>query len=321
MIKRYLQLHAQNFVGSLGRLVRQPFSAVLTGLVIAIALALPAGMRVIVNNADVLSESWEGVADFTVYLQFSVAEDRVLELANEIEARSDVERVEFITRDDALEEFREASGFGSALDALEDNPLPHALVVRPVSEELTNVERSPPGLRTTRNAARPARYSVGAATARHPGFERSLRRCRQHPAGRGRAGGHWQYDSAGNQQSPRRNRRQNSSAAATASSAGHSSISASGTGCSAIGAGLLIALTLLCCVTRSHARGPLWQPVSARGPRASSSACCSGAGACWADRGRSSQRPPYASHRAKLVSGSSQGADVRRITNFGLLAL
>lgn len=140
MIKRYLQLHAQNFVGSLGRLVRQPFSAVLTGLVIAIALALPAGMRVIVSNADVLSESWEGVADFTVYLEFAVAEERVLELANEIEARSDVERVEFITRDDALEEFREASGFGSALDALEDNPLPHALVVRPVSEELTNVE-------------------------------------------------------------------------------------------------------------------------------------------------------------------------------------
>jgi cell division transport system permease protein len=140
VIRRYLQLHAQNFVGSLGRLVRQPFSASLTGLVIAIALALPAGMRVIVNNADVLSESWEGVADFTVYLEFSVAEDRVLEFANEIEARSDVEHVEFITRDDALEEFRQASGFGSALDALEENPLPHALVVRPVSEELTNIE-------------------------------------------------------------------------------------------------------------------------------------------------------------------------------------
>ncbi|MGD8323724.1 MAG: permease-like cell division protein FtsX [Gammaproteobacteria bacterium] len=140
MIKRYLQLHAQNFVGSLGRIVRQPFSAALTGLVIAIALALPAGMRVIVNNADVLSDSWESVADFTVYLDLSVTEDRVLELANEVQARGDVARVEFITRDDALEEFRQASGFGSALDALEENPLPHALVVRPVSEELTNIE-------------------------------------------------------------------------------------------------------------------------------------------------------------------------------------
>jgi cell division transport system permease protein len=140
VIKRYLQLHAQNFVGSLGRIVRQPLSAGLTGLVIAIALALPAGMRVIVSNADVLSESWEGVADFSVYLQLAVSDERLFELADEIQARPDVERVEVITRDDALEEFREASGFGSALDALEQNPLPHALVVRPLSEELTNVE-------------------------------------------------------------------------------------------------------------------------------------------------------------------------------------
>jgi cell division transport system permease protein len=140
LLKRYFQLHVQNFVGALGRLVRQPFAAALTGLVIAIALALPAGLRVLVNNADVLSESWESVADFTVYLDFSVSEDRALELAAAIEARSDVVRVEFITRDDALEEFRQASGFGSALDALDENPLPHALVVRPAGDELTNVE-------------------------------------------------------------------------------------------------------------------------------------------------------------------------------------
>ncbi len=36
--------------------------------------------------------------------------------------------------DDALAEFRKDSGFGEALDALKDNPLPHALVVRPAAE-------------------------------------------------------------------------------------------------------------------------------------------------------------------------------------------
>jgi cell division transport system permease protein len=35
------------------------------------------------------------------------------------------------TADQALEEFKEASGFGDALTALSDNPLPHHLVVRP----------------------------------------------------------------------------------------------------------------------------------------------------------------------------------------------
>jgi cell division transport system permease protein len=112
----------------------------LTALVIAVALALPAGLRVIVSNADLLSESWESVADFTVYLTVDTDEQRAADMAQEIEARGDVAQVELITRDDALEEFRAASGFGDALDALGENPLPHALVVRPTSEELRNVE-------------------------------------------------------------------------------------------------------------------------------------------------------------------------------------
>jgi cell division transport system permease protein len=140
VIKRYFGLHAQNLVGSLGRLARQPIAAILTALVIAVALALPAGLRVIVSNADLLSESWESVADFTVYLTVDTDEQRAADMAQEIEARGDVAQVELITRDDALEEFRAASGFGDALDALGENPLPHALVVRPTSEELRNVE-------------------------------------------------------------------------------------------------------------------------------------------------------------------------------------
>ena len=39
-----------------------------------------------------------------------------------------------VEADAALEEFRTNSGFGEALDALKDNPLPHALVVRPAAE-------------------------------------------------------------------------------------------------------------------------------------------------------------------------------------------
>jgi len=141
VIRRYFGLHAQNLVGALGRLARQPVAALLTALVIAVALALPAGLRVIVNNADLLSDSWESVADFTVYLDLDTSEQRAAIMAQEIEARGDVAQVDLITRDDALEEFRAASGFGDALDALGENPLPHTLVVRPTSEELGNVER------------------------------------------------------------------------------------------------------------------------------------------------------------------------------------
>jgi cell division transport system permease protein len=132
-LRHYLRLHRSNCVGALVRLARQPFASVLTVLVIAIALALPAGLRVAVNNADAVSESWQGAADFTVYLKLDVSAEAARRLARAIEARGDVASVTLIDRDAALAEFRSKSGFGEALDALDGNPLPHTLVVRPAS--------------------------------------------------------------------------------------------------------------------------------------------------------------------------------------------
>jgi cell division transport system permease protein len=139
-VERYLGLHAANLVGAVGRLARQPFASMLTLLVIAIALALPAGLRVLVSNASAVSGSWQSVADFTVYLELTVAEERAAALAREIEARDDVADVELISRSAALEDFRAHSGFGEALDALDENPLPHTLVVRPASGVASDVE-------------------------------------------------------------------------------------------------------------------------------------------------------------------------------------
>jgi cell division transport system permease protein len=140
-IKRYLRLHVNNLIGAVARALQQPGGTVLTVLVIAIALALPAGLRVFVNNAGTLSEGWEGAADFTVYLGMDLDATRAQELADEIAARADVTDATLISRDEALQEFRAQSGFGEALDALQENPLPHTLVVRPAGTDVGMVER------------------------------------------------------------------------------------------------------------------------------------------------------------------------------------
>ena len=44
--------HAQAFLGSLGRLARSPLATLLTLLVIALALALPLALRLLVTNAQ-----------------------------------------------------------------------------------------------------------------------------------------------------------------------------------------------------------------------------------------------------------------------------
>ena len=139
-MRRSLGLHRDNFVDALRRLRRQPFATLLTVLVIAIALALPAGLRVLVNNLGSLSGGWQSAADFTVYFKLEVPTDRARSLAREIASRPDVASVQFIDRGTALEDFRAHSGFGTALDALEGNPLPDALVVRPASGAAGDVE-------------------------------------------------------------------------------------------------------------------------------------------------------------------------------------
>src|SRR5690606_18108425 len=52
-------------------------------------------------------------------------------LADVLKRRDDVAGVKVISAEQALAEFRELSGFGGAIDALEDNPLPAVLVVTP----------------------------------------------------------------------------------------------------------------------------------------------------------------------------------------------
>lgn len=136
----YLELHRSNLVGAIVRLARQPFATALTILVIGIALALPAGLRVFVTNAGALSATWQSAADFTVYLKLDVSQEGAARVARTLEARDDVTRVELIDRDAALREFRAQSGFGEALEALEGNPLPHTLVVRPAAGIAGDVE-------------------------------------------------------------------------------------------------------------------------------------------------------------------------------------
>lgn len=131
MIARYLSLHIENLTGAVYRLVDRPLGSLLTILVIAIALAVPAGLRVMVDNARALSGTWQGAADFTVYLEMAVDDPAAEALAEQVGQRDDVEQAELLDRSDALAEFRAWSGFGEALDLLDENPLPHAIIVRP----------------------------------------------------------------------------------------------------------------------------------------------------------------------------------------------
>ena len=127
----WLTCHVSTAIGALGRLSRQPFASLMIILVIAVTLALPAAINVIVKNVQSVSGSWDNALDFSVYLKQDISVSEAEGLMRLIRQRADVESVKLITSDQALAEFKQQSGFGAALDQLGENPLPHTLVVRP----------------------------------------------------------------------------------------------------------------------------------------------------------------------------------------------
>lgn len=121
-------------LATLGRLSRQPVATFLTVGVIGIALALPAGLQLLVEGGRGLAGSWNELRDFSVYLKPGTGIDKARELSASIGGHEEILDVRLIEADSALAEFGADPAFGEALRALKENPLPHTLVVRPRPE-------------------------------------------------------------------------------------------------------------------------------------------------------------------------------------------
>ena len=130
-IRTWFKRHLQVLIYSLGQLWRSPFSMFMTAAVIGIALALPTGLHVLLKNAQHLSGGWDGAARLSLFLKTDTTDEQARQLKNRIQKMSEVSEVDYISREMALDEFKRKSGFGDALTALNENPLPAVLIITP----------------------------------------------------------------------------------------------------------------------------------------------------------------------------------------------
>ncbi len=129
--------HLQAALSSLGRLSRTPLAALMTVAVIGIAMALPAGLHLLLDNVQQLSNRWDSAATISLFMQQGVDEAKAATLAKRLRGMDDIATVAMISRSEALEEFRQLSGFADALEALDENPLPVVLIVQPAIQHTT----------------------------------------------------------------------------------------------------------------------------------------------------------------------------------------
>ncbi|HEY9540032.1 MAG TPA: permease-like cell division protein FtsX [Luteimonas sp.] len=128
--------HVYSFVASLGRVLRKPWATALTVGVMAVALALPLGLWLVLGNVERFSGSVQQSREISVFLKQDVAGERATALAEELRDRRNVGDVQLLTPEQGLQSLRDKGVPAPAVDAAGDNPLPYVLVVTPAGDEM-----------------------------------------------------------------------------------------------------------------------------------------------------------------------------------------
>jgi cell division transport system permease protein len=131
--RTYARRHAHVLRTTLAQLVRAPVASLMTIAVIGITLALPTGLYVLIHNLERISRGWDAGGQISLFLKRDTSDAAAAKLADRIRRIPDVARVDYISRSQALAEFKRLSGFGNALNLLDENPLPPVLVVHPAT--------------------------------------------------------------------------------------------------------------------------------------------------------------------------------------------
>ena len=134
-LRVWFDQHLHGLAFSLGRALRKPWATLLTIAVMGLALALPLGLSIVMDNLRHFAGSVQQSREINLFLKADVDAAAAARTAGTLRGRGDVASVELRTPEQALAGFRESSGLGEALDALGDNPLPSLLIVVPRGDD------------------------------------------------------------------------------------------------------------------------------------------------------------------------------------------
>jgi cell division transport system permease protein len=140
--RAWLRRHSYSFFSSLGVLLQHKFGTMMTVLVLGIAMFLPLGLYATLANLDGMNlhqDEWNAV---TVFFKPGTSQSEVQRVADAVVQKMQPENVITISPEQGLSDFRDASGFGSSLDMLDENPLPWVMQISPEAGSTTQVEQN-----------------------------------------------------------------------------------------------------------------------------------------------------------------------------------
>ncbi|WP_299073610.1 permease-like cell division protein FtsX [uncultured Paraglaciecola sp.] len=140
--QRFLMFFVSHFrqaLGSLGELWRAKAASLMTIGVLGLSITLPSTLYVMVKNAENVSSGWEEAAQISLFLKEDVSQGDIDQLLKRIQLWPEIDAINFISASQALDEFKQLSGFGEAIAYLDQNPLPNVILVTPTNRHASPV--------------------------------------------------------------------------------------------------------------------------------------------------------------------------------------
>ncbi|MBV2263312.1 MAG: permease-like cell division protein FtsX [Thauera sp.] len=143
----WFYLHLRAIGHALRRLVAQPLGTLLSALVVGIALSLPGGGYLLLDNVGSLARGVSGAPEISLFLEMSAGTAEIAAIEQRLKGENELASYRFVPRDEGLRQL-EAAGLGDVLGGLKANPLPDAFVLAPRREDPALFERMAERMRT-----------------------------------------------------------------------------------------------------------------------------------------------------------------------------
>ncbi|MES1983164.1 MAG: permease-like cell division protein FtsX [Pseudomonadota bacterium] len=116
---------------ALRRLFTSPATNLLNVLVMGVALSLPAGMYLLLQNVQDLVRQAAGAPQISVFLNMHTGQEDIERIGKQLRQHRAIAQVQFVPRDQALQQLRKNSGVADVIGGLTENPLPDAFIIYP----------------------------------------------------------------------------------------------------------------------------------------------------------------------------------------------
>lgn len=125
----WLSINSHVLAATLKKLAKSPFSSFFSICVIGLALSLPTGTYVLLENLESLSKTFTAPPQISLYMARDADQAEVSEIENRLKQDPMVGRFKFVSKEAALKAFQQDAEFSDVAASLAKNPLPDAFIV------------------------------------------------------------------------------------------------------------------------------------------------------------------------------------------------